>query len=196
MLSPLKPITEKSLQPAAYLLRNVNPNLITMLGLIVPVLFFVFLLREMYLAALVVFILNAVDMLDGIVARSQNKVTAFGGFLDSTVDRFADFTVIVAFGFAGIVGWPLVLTLVLLTYLISYIRSRTELAARGKLVANVGIMERTERLIVIFIGLAIYAIWPHASMIGQNTMSITFLGLVVLSAVTVGQRILFAYRKL
>jgi archaetidylinositol phosphate synthase len=150
----------------------------------------------MYLAALVVFILNAVDMLDGIVARSQNKVTAFGGFLDSTVDRFADFTVIVAFGFAGIVGWPLVLTLVLLTYLISYIRSRTELAARGKLVANVGIMERTERLIVIFIGLAIYAIWPHASMIGQNTMSITFLGLVVLSAVTVGQRILFAYRKL
>jgi Phosphatidylglycerophosphate synthase len=103
----------------------------------------------MYVLALTVFIFNAVDMLDGQVARSQNKVTPFGGFLDSTVDRFADFTIIVAFGFAEIVEWQFVLTLLLLTYLISYIRSRVELASNNKITANIGLMERTERLIVI-----------------------------------------------
>jgi len=160
------------------------------------VLFFVLVQHKMYALALAVFICNIVDMLDGIVARSQNKVTAFGGFLDSTVDRFADFTIIVAFGFAGIVGWNIALTLVLLTYLISYIRSRTELAAKNKLVANVGIMERTERLIAIFIGLVLYAIWPHVLLGSQNIMSCTFLILIVLSAITVGQRVVFAYKKL
>jgi archaetidylinositol phosphate synthase len=196
MLSTLKPTAEKLLQPVAYPLRNVNPNLITLLGLVFPVFFFVFLQQEMYALTLIIFVFNAVDMLDGIVARSQNKVTAFGGFLDSTIDRFADFTIIVAFGFAGIVGWHIVLTLVLLTYLISYIRSRTELAANNKLVANVGIMERTERLLGIFFGLAIYALWQNATLAGQNVMSITFLILIVLSAITVGQRIVFAYQKL
>lgn len=196
MLSVLKPITEKSLQPVAHLLRNVNPNFITMLGLIFPVLFLVCLVNGEYLLALVAFIFNAVDLLDGLVARAQNKVTAFGGFLDSTVDRFADFVVIVAFGFAGLVSWEIVLTVVMLTYLISYIRSRTELAAKGKLVASVGIMERTERLVLIFVGLAVYAIWQHVELFDQNLITITFLILLVLSAITVGQRIMFAYKKL
>jgi archaetidylinositol phosphate synthase len=196
MLSVLKPFSEKALQPIAYPLRKVPPNYITLFGLIFPILFFIFLQHKWYIAALAVFILNAVDMLDGIIARSQHKVTAFGGFLDSTVDRFADFTILVAFGFAGIVSWNIVLPLVLLSYLISYIRSRTELAAKGTLIANVGIIERAERLAALFIGLCIYAIWPHLSLGGHNLMSLTFLILIVLSIYTVGQRIVFAYRNL
>lgn len=196
MLSFLKPITEKALQPVARPLRKLNPNIITLFGLVFPVLFFVCVVHKMYVLALIVFIFNAVDMLDGIVARSQHKVTAFGGFLDSTVDRFADFTVLVAFGFAGLVRWGIVLVLVLLTYLISYIRSRTELAADGKLVANVGIMERTERLLGIFVGLLLYAIWPHVTVARQNILSITFLIIILLSVITVGQRIIFAYKNL
>ncbi|HSX00533.1 MAG TPA: hypothetical protein VLH38_05865, partial [Patescibacteria group bacterium] len=89
-----------------------------------------------------------------------------------------------------------VLTLVMLTYLISYIRSRTELAANGKIVANVGIMERTERLLCVFVGLLLYAIWPHANTHGQNIMSLMFLIIILLSAITVAQRIVFAYKKL
>lgn len=196
MLTTLKPITEKALQPLARLLKNVNPNHITLLGVVFPVLFFVFVVNDMYALALVVFIFNAVDLLDGLVARAQNKVTAFGGFLDSTVDRFADFTVLVAFGFAGLVGWNIVLPLVLLTYLISYIRSRTELAAEGKLTASVGIVERTERLVAVFVGLAVYAIWPNVTVFGQNLITIAFIILIVFSAVTVAQRISFAHKNL
>ena len=196
MLSTLKPHAEQALKPLASLLRRVSPNTITLTGLIFPVLFFIFLVQEMYLLALIAFIFNGLDMVDGMVARAQNKVTAFGGFLDSTIDRFADFTVLVAFGFAGLVPWEVILPVVLLTYLISYIRSRTELAAKGNLVANVGFMERTERLLLIFAGLSLYAISPDTSLGKFNILEIMFVLLGVLSAITVGQRIAFAYKKL
>lgn len=196
MLSTLKPHVEQALKPLASLLRNVNPNVITLTGLIFPVLFFIFLVQEMYILALVAFIFNGLDMVDGLVARAQNKVTAFGGLLDSTVDRFADFTVLAAFGFAGLVSWEIILPVVLLTYLISYIRSRTELAANGTLVASVGFMERTERLLLVFAGLSLYAVAPGTLLGNFNILEIMFVLLGILSAITVGQRIAFAYKKL
>lgn len=196
MLSVLKPLSEKALQPVAHLLRNVNPNTLSLLSLVFPVLFFVLVLQGHYWWALIAFICSAVDMLDGLVARAQNKVTPFGGFLDSTIDRFADFTVIAAFAFSDIVSWAIVAPLLMLTYLISYIRSRTELAAKGTLVASVGLIERTERYIIIFVGLLAYAIWPHLSLLELNSAGIAFVLLAILSAITVGQRVVFAYRKL
>jgi len=196
MLTVLKPHAEKALQPVGRLLRNVNPNAITLFGLITPVLFFVFLVRGWYWWALFAIVLNALDMLDGLVARMSNKVSAFGGLLDSTIDRVADFAIIAAFGFAGLVSWRIILPLLMLTYLISYIRSRTELAAKGNLVASVGIMERTERFIAIFAGLLLFAIFPRVHIMGQNIMSCVFVLLIILSFITVLQRFHFAYKKL
>ena len=196
MLTALKPHAEKALQPVGRLLKNVPPNVITLFGLVFPVAFFVCIVHKWYGWALAAALLNAVDMLDGLVARMQHKVSAFGGFLDSTIDRFADFTVLVAFGFAGLSSWKVVLPLVLLSYLISYIRSRTELAAKGELVASVGLIERTERYVAVFVGVLLYMIFPKVSIAGQNLISCVFLVLIVLSAVTVWQRVAFAYKHL
>jgi archaetidylinositol phosphate synthase len=199
MLSTLKPMSEKALRPLVLKFKNVSPNAISLLGLIFPVLFYVLVLEHLYWWALLAFIFNGVDMLDGMVARAQNKVTAFGGFLDSTIDRFADFTVLAVFGFAGIVSWKVVAPLLLASYLISYIRSRTELAAYSqgkKLTASVGIIERTERLLLVFIALALYAIAPHVTFVSQNSATVTLFILTVLSFFTVGQRVVFAYKQL
>ncbi len=196
MLTVLKPHAEKALRPLGRLLKNVPPNVITLFGLVFPVVFFVCLLHKLYAWALLAVLLNAVDMLDGLVARMQNKVTAFGGFLDSTIDRFADFTMLVAFGFAGLASWKIVLPLVMLTYLISYIRSRTELAAKGKLIANVGIIERTERYVAVFLAVLLYAIFPKVLIAGQNIIVCVFLLLIALSVITIWQRITFAYKHL
>jgi archaetidylinositol phosphate synthase len=196
MLTVFKPVAEKPLKPIANLLKSVNPNVISLLGLLFPVIFFLCILNKLYVLGLFVFIFNLVDLLDGMVARMSGKVTAFGGFLDSTIDRFADFTVIAAFGFAYIVHWDIIAPLILLTYLISYMRSRTELAAKGKLSASVGIIERTERLVLIFVGLLVYTIFPKTSVMGQNLMAIMCLALIVLSVITVAQRVVFAYQKL
>lgn len=196
MLTALKPIAEKALKPVGYALRGVSPNAISALGLVFPVLFYLCVVNELYALALFVFIFNGLDLLDGMVARLSGKVTAFGGFLDSTIDRFADFVVIAAFGFSGIVSWGIVLPLIMLTYLISYMRSRTELAAKGSITAAVGIIERTERLALIFIGLALYALWPDARAWGQNLMEVVCFVIIGLSVITVWQRLMFAYHNL
>lgn len=199
MLTTFKPVAEKAIQPLALLFKHTNPNVVTFFGMVFPVLFFWFVLEGWYVAALVVFVLNLVDMLDGAIARQQNKVTAFGGFLDSTIDRFADFTVLAAFSFAGIVSWNIMAPLLLLSYLISYIRSRTELAAKGQIQASVGIVERTERLVCVFLALLLYAIFPDFEVGGSLNLNLAEVLLIVLSVfsfVTVVQRVWFAYKHL
>lgn len=197
VLSAFKPALEKYLQPVAHVLRDVNPNALTIVGLIFPVLFFAALRYEVHWLALMVLALSGFDMLDGMVARGQGKVTAFGGFLDSTIDRFADFVIVAAFGYAALVSWEVVLPLLLLTYLISYMRSRTELAAKGKIAANVGIVERGERITLIFTALLIYTVFPTFTLFGgKNVLTLAFLLLIFLSLITIAQRFAFAYKKL
>src|SRR5580700_7093503 len=149
MLTVFKPVAEKPLKPLASLLKTVNPNVISLLGLVFPTIFFVLVLRHLYVWALIVFVFNGVDLLDGMVARMTNRVTTFGGFLDSTIDRYADFAALSALSFAGIVSWDIVAPLIMFSYLISYMRTRIEYMAKGKVTASVGIMERTERLVGI-----------------------------------------------
>jgi phosphatidylglycerophosphate synthase len=84
----------------------------------------------------------------------------------------------------------------MLTYLISYMRSRIELAANNKIKADVGIIERTERLLVIFLGLLLYAIFPDTQLNGQNIIEIACWILITLSVITIWQRGAFAYKKL
>jgi archaetidylinositol phosphate synthase len=196
MLTVFKPVAERPLRPVARLLKDVNPNVISMLGIIFPLLFFLLVVNHYYVWALVIFIFNWVDLLDGMVARLSKHVTRFGGFLDSTIDRFADFAVLTAFGFAFIVSWDIVVPLLMFSFAISYMRTRIEYMAGGKVTASVGIIERTERLLIVFIGLLLYTIFPHVRLWHQNIMGVTLFILLILSAITVYQRFAFAYQKL
>ncbi|MFW6133214.1 MAG: CDP-alcohol phosphatidyltransferase family protein, partial [Planctomycetota bacterium] len=85
------------------------------------------------LAGVLLLLASACDMLDGAVARIGASKTAFGGFLDSTLDRISDFLVYIgiALGFAR--RDPANLTFVLLVLLavcnaqmISYAKARAE----------------------------------------------------------------------
>src|SRR5258708_3823022 len=145
MLSAKKKTLERYLNPFVKYLANVSPNTLTLLGSIPPLLFFVFMINHWYFIALIALVGNGFDMIDGLVARSYHKVTNFGGFLDSTMDRFADFLTITAFAFANIVRWEIAMPLLLFAYLTSYIRSRGELA-NPKVNFAMGLIERSERL--------------------------------------------------
>jgi archaetidylinositol phosphate synthase len=196
MLTVFKPVAERPLKPVAKLLKNVNPNAISMLGIIFPLFFFLLVINHHYVWALIVYVFNLVDLLDGMVARLSHRVTKFGGFLDSTIDRFADFGVLASFGFARIVSWDIVAPLLMLSFAISYMRTRIEYMADGNVKASVGIIERTERLVITFTGLLLYTVFPHLVLWHQNIMSIILIVLLVLSAITVVQRFVFAYQKL
>jgi archaetidylinositol phosphate synthase len=196
MLTVFKPVAERPLQPIAKLLKNVNPNVISMFGIIFPLLFFLLVINHHYIWALIVYIFNWVDLLDGMVARLSKRVTKFGGFLDSTIDRFADFAVLVSFGFAFIVPWDIIAPLLMCSFAISYMRTRIEYMANGKVSASVGIIERTERLAIVFIGLLLYVIFPDLRLLHHNLMTTVMFILLILSIITVLQRFAFAYQKL
>jgi archaetidylinositol phosphate synthase len=129
------------------------------------------------------------DVLDGILARLYQQVTAFGGFLDSLLDRYAD-----AFIYAGIIIGGLCNTLwglVALTgsLLVSYSRARAE--AAGMKMESVGLAERAERMLILIIASLVALFWQPKTAIG-----IGIILLAILSNLTVAQRALYAYRKL
>jgi archaetidylinositol phosphate synthase len=196
MLSNKKPVIEKFLKPLLKYLLKVNPNVLTLIGSIPPIVFFVFVVSGNLTGALIAFPFLIVDLLDGMVARLKGQVTAFGGFLDSTIDRISDFLLISAFGFGHIVRFEIVLLFVFATFLVSYTRSRGELASQNKVSFGVGILERTERLIGIFAGLVIYMIVPDFRFGGFNFLEIIFISLFLLSVYTFFQRVFWAYKKL
>ena len=196
MLSNKKPIIEKYFAPAARYLSNIHPNLLTLVGSIPPLIFFVFVMNGNLVGALITFPFFVIDLFDGMVARLKGQVTAFGGFLDSTIDRISDFLIISAFGFGEIVRFEIVLLFVFASFLVSYTRGRGELASNKKISFDVGIIERTERMVGIFVGLAIYMIVPHWIFWGFNILELIFLFLFLLSVYTFLQRVLWAYKKL
>jgi len=114
------------------------------------------------LAGLLLILASACDMLDGAVARLGNKGTAFGAFLDSTLDRYSDFAV-----YAGIAvhyAWasPANVTMVLLAmlaffnaFMISYAKARAEDIIAS---CKVGYWQRGERSTAILIGTFAYNI--------------------------------------
>lgn len=159
-------------------------------------LFFIFVVLKLYILALFMFLGALLDMVDGMVARKQNKVSRFGAFLDSTLDRVSDFFFISAFAFGGIVSWGVTVTLLLLSFLVSYTRSRGELASDGAVSFRVGLVERPLRLGAIFAALLLYMLFPTREIYGNNLAQAIFLILIFLSLLTVAQRILHAWKKL
>lgn len=196
MLSSQKSSFEDLLNPLIKPFARVDPNLLTLLGSIPSLLFFVFVLMHQYVWALVAMLGNGVDFLDGMVARKYGKVTAFGGFFDSVIDRVSDFLTISAFGFGGIVRWDLVISVLFVSFLISYIRSRGELASEKRVKIAIGLIERTERLLMLFFALLFYLFIPQFTYHYYNPAELDFIILLILSVITIAQRFAFAYRKL
>lgn len=172
------------------------PMFITIAGAVPPVLFFIFVVFKLYILALFMFLGALLDVVDGFVARKQNKVTAFGGFLDATLDRVSDFFFIAAFAAGNIVSWGITVTLLLLSFLISYTKSRGELESKGTVSFKVGLVERPFRLAVVFLALLLYMLFPEMRVGENNIAQAIFLVLILLSGLTVAQRVLHAWRKL
>jgi len=187
MLSEIKPKLSPIINFVARPFLIIHPNILSLIGLIFPILFLYFMTINSYWWAGFMLLGSIFDTLDGAVAKITNRVTKFGALLDSTLDRISDGLIILGFYYSGLI--PLELTLIVLieSYLISYIRSRSELAAKGEFVLSVGIIERPER-IVLFMLTLIFAQWGFAVH--------TFVVLAILSLITILQRLIVSYRRL
>ncbi len=198
MLSSKKPQVERYLEPIADRLSAVHPNILTLLGSIPPLLFFVFVINRWYFLAIIAFLGTFFDTIDGMIARKYNKVTNFGGFLDSTMDRVSDFLLITAFSFGGIVRWEITAPLLLFAYLTSYMRAQGGVRTKGdaNFASSIGIVERPERLGLIIIGFLGYLFFPTIIFEQLNLTEWVFIILTFLSFITVIQRLIYASKNL
>src|SRR5215471_1620842 len=72
-------------------LSRIHPNVLTFLGLVINIVAaWMFGAGNFRGAGLVVIGAGLFDMVDGRVARETNRVTRFGGFFDSVLDRYSD----------------------------------------------------------------------------------------------------------
>jgi CDP-diacylglycerol--glycerol-3-phosphate 3-phosphatidyltransferase len=133
------------------------------------------------------------DMIDGAIARARGTTGVWGAFLDSTLDRLGDAAIFggLALWFAG-GGDDLTMTAVSLYCLVagsvtSYAKARAE--GLG-LTCNVGIAERSERLIIILVATGLSGLFDvPALMIGALWL------LAALTTITVAQRIVEVRRQ-
>lgn len=142
---------------------------------------------------IVVFVFS--DLLDGTMARLAGRSSAWGAFLDSTLDRFGDAAV---FGglllyFAnradGQVAAGLALACLTFSFVTSYTRARAEGLAIDS--ADVGIAERADRLVVVLAATGLSGLfgWPDL------VLTVVLGVLAVASAITVLQRMGAVYRR-
>ncbi|MBO8182308.1 MAG: CDP-alcohol phosphatidyltransferase family protein [Archaeoglobus sp.] len=152
MLSKVKSLVSDLLNPLTGLIvkTGVKPNHLTFLGLLVGF-FSAYLIasKELLLGGIFILVSGFFDMLDGALARNQILVSEFGGFLDSVFDRYVDVAIFIALGIYG-VNWIYITLALSGALLVSYTRARAEKIIEK---CDVGIAERGERLIIIFLGI-------------------------------------------
>jgi phosphatidylglycerophosphate synthase len=136
---------------------GLTPNALTVVGFLIAIVAAVTAAAQLWLltAALVLFG-GSFDMLDGGLARAQNRVTRFGAFLDSTLDRWGEGVVYIGIvAGASAAGFMAVAVLAaaaaVSSFQVSYTRAKAEsLSLHGE----VGIAPRAERLVLLTVGLA------------------------------------------
>ena len=141
--------------------------------------------------ALIVTVFALTDLLDGTMARMSGGSTKFGAFLDSSMDRVADSAVFGAVAFylatrGDRAGMAAALICLAAGGLVSYVKARAE--GLG-MTCNVGIAERTERLLIVGVGGLLTGLG-----VGK-ALPIALWLLAAVSLFAVGQRMLHVYRQ-
>src|SRR6478672_12134104 len=137
---------------------GIPPNVLTAIGVLINVACGVlFGLGEFFWAGIVLIVANLFDMLDGNVARLSGNVTKFGSFLDSSLDRLSDMVVFlgIMMFYAGNSPQHSLLNVFLAgvgmiaSVMVRYTTARSEgLGVK----ANVGFLQRPERIVLLIIG--------------------------------------------
>lgn len=165
---------------------GITPNGLTIIGFLLTLGISVVLALGYFLAGGILLIFAALfDTLDGALARSTGQVSTFGAFFDSTMDRFSEGVIFIGlmyFYATGDTQIEIVLLGVALlgSLMVSYTRARAEgLSVECK----VGLLQRTERVIVLVVGLITGWMLPALAI------------LAIFTIFTAGQRIVEVYKR-
>jgi CDP-diacylglycerol--glycerol-3-phosphate 3-phosphatidyltransferase len=163
---------------------GIHPNTLTLIGVLINVGAAVALGRDSFVVAgAIMVVANIFDFIDGKVAHITGKVTRFGAFWDSTLDRFSDIAL-----FLGLIylyadlrrtDYVMVASLAMMfSIMTSYARARAESLIEK---CKVGFMERPERIVLFMIGAF------------TDRMAAVLWVILVLSIFTVADRIYYTH---
>ncbi len=166
---------------------NIAPNIITILSFIIAIFaFFAYQNGVFWLGGIILFFSSILDTFDGEIARQTNRVTKFGGFLDSTLDRVNEFLVYLGLFFYYYHRLDFVLYWILFalfgSLMVSYTRARGEGVGISP---QVGLFERFVRLLFLILG----------SFGGPQIMIYALIVIAVGSFMTSLQRILYLFNN-
>src|ERR687889_722890 len=137
---------------------RINPNLLTVIGVSINAMSgLLFGFGHFFWAGIVLIVANLFDILDGQVARLSGRVTRFGGFLDSSLDRLSDMVVFVGLmlfyardtEFHSTLNVFLAGAAMMGSVMVSYTSARAESLIPK---CDVGFLRRPERVVLLIIG--------------------------------------------
>lgn len=168
---------------------GISPMAVTVAGFVLSLAGAVAIARGKLVAGAVILVVSGVsDALDGGLARRTGRESAFGAFIDSTLDRVAELAyfgaLIVHYAAredGGRVAVPLVIAALAGSLLTSYTRARAEGLGMD---CRVGLLERPERVALLVLGL----------LFGGTVLFAVIACLAVLTLVTTVQRVVHVHR--
>jgi len=167
---------------------GLTPNGATLIGFMFAIIAPILAYYGIYVLIPIMIVLSGLmDVVDGAIARATNKTTKFGAYLDSLTDRISDMLFFLALIFAGVNPYLSIIALGF-SEVVSYARSKGELL--GVKMEGVGLLERSERLILLFIA-SIFAIFKL-----NLIANIIILIVAILGVITIYQRSLKIKKEL
>ncbi len=163
---------------------GLSPNQVTIISLFFGMLTGLSLIQGKFGWALLFgFLMAVADVLDGQLAVLTNQKSRFGGILDSTIDRYNEALLFIGLGghfyLTGQPVWIFIIALIMIgSFNISYVKARAEGAGMD---CPVGLLQRSERLVMIAIGI-IFQGW---------VLNLILILLAIMTQVTVIQRLLY-----
>ena len=175
---------------------RLTPNAISLTGFALNLAAAGLVFTRLFFLAGVAFIVGSImDTLDGRYSRMSGKGTAFGAFLDSTLDRLEEGIVLIAVGayFASQhdqAAAAAVVAAVLGSLMVSYTRARAEALGVD---CKVGLATRPVRVVILSAGL----VFARGASLGHfQLLAPAVYALAGLTALTTVQRILHVRKRL
>ena len=195
-------------RPVKYLIKHdLTPNQLSFIGFVCSSIFSFLLVIGIlhlsiwwgWLGPFFLFLAGAFDVFDGEVARRTKRISKAGAFLDSNLDRVSDGLIVIGMIFGNLINYLTGFILLFLMMMISYTRARAE--NEGIEMIGVGLMERAERLIILFFAF-IVEIWVHyltTIFLGSPSslfFQVFIIIFIILLAMTVLQRFIYSFKNL
>jgi phosphatidylglycerophosphate synthase len=182
---------------------GVSPNALSLVGLSLSMIAgLIYASGSFFCAGAVLILAGTCDVLDGQMARLTGKISSFGAFLDSAIDRFSELFVFLglAWHFSGMsgkhpessLGSVMVLFIILAlsgSFMVSYTRARAEGLGVD---CKIGWMQRPERIALLIVG----SLLAGLPVVGHYIMIGTILIIAILSNYTAVQRIIYVKNQL